>query len=77
MYDSGQKAMEVDAIYGSKGHGKGGKKGIPQSQWWDPCKVCGKPGHQAKDCWHKDAGGKGKSKGSKGSKGTGKNTCCR
>ena len=32
-------------------------------------------GHAAKDCWHKDAGGKGKSKGStKGSKGAGKSS---
>ncbi len=32
-------------------------------------------GHAAKDCWHKDAGGKGKTKGStKGSKGAGKSS---
>eukprot|EP00971_Amphidinium_carterae_P062399 1234929-Amphidinium_carterae.1 len=45
---------------------------------WDKpkCEVCGKLGHQGKDCWsRKDKGGKskgGKGKGNKGGKGDGK-----
>ena len=39
---------------GNKGSGKGGN-----------CWTCGKPGHQSRDCWHRQKGGKGE-KGEKG-----------
>eukprot|EP00971_Amphidinium_carterae_P352084 6492417-Amphidinium_carterae.2 len=64
--------MDLNAINPTKGGSgvKGGKakggKGGPNAQ--DACRICGKTGHWAKDCWQKDKGaGKGK-----GKKGTGK-----
>eukprot|EP00971_Amphidinium_carterae_P104016 2059882-Amphidinium_carterae.1 len=51
---------------GLKGAGKGDKGGKGSSG--DTCRICGKTGHWAKDCWHKEKGtSKGKGKGKKGS----------
>jgi hypothetical protein len=61
--NEGPRPMEVDAIMGGEG-GKG-KKGNS-----DACRVCGKLGHFAKDCYFRDTG---KGKGKPRSKGGGKN----
>ena len=64
--NEGPRPMEVDAIMGGKG-GKG-KKGST-----DTCRVCGKVGHFAKDCYFRDTGkGKGKPSSKGGGKGFGK-----
>jgi hypothetical protein len=55
--NDGPRPMEVDAISGDKSFGKG-KKGSA-----DGCRICGKLGHQAKECYYRDdAKGKGKGK---------------
>ena len=44
--------MDVDAM--GKGKGKAKGKGAGGSQV-GPCHVCGRLGHIAKECWHKNA----------------------
>ena len=37
------------------GKGKGKAKGKGKSSWFEGyCNICGKYGHKASDCWHKD-----------------------
>ena len=55
---SGGDPMDVGAFHkggkGGKKGGKGGKKGnASKGQDKGKCNVCGKPGHWARDCWHK------------------------
>ena len=38
---------------------KSGEKAFKvTSQFKGKCRICGKPGHMAKDCWNKEGGGK-------------------
>eukprot|EP00971_Amphidinium_carterae_P194206 3853846-Amphidinium_carterae.1 len=56
-----------------KGKDKGGGKGNQ-----DACRICGRTGHWAKDCWQRDKGkgkGKGKSKGKENAGGKGRVRC--
>ena len=73
----GPQPMEIGALGKSKGKGKSKNLQLKPN---DKCYACGKAGHMAKDCWHKDGGkdkgqnqGRGKSSGkySKGKSGKG------